>query len=82
MVVQEGLISINVARGVAAFSVFVYHYGLGKILAKYTQIPEFNYLSIPGAEYGVPLFFAISGFCIHRSEWLQILRGNSLDFTS
>lgn len=69
---QNNLVSINVARGLAAFSVFVYHYGVGYVLAKYTGITAFNWLAIPGAQYGVTLFFVISGFCIHGSEWRRL----------
>jgi len=66
------LISINIARGLAAFSVFVYHYGVGTIAAKYSGITQFNWIAIPGAIYGVTLFFVISGFCIHGSEWRRL----------
>jgi peptidoglycan/LPS O-acetylase OafA/YrhL len=63
------LISINIGRGLAALSVFVYHYGIGQVLAKYTGLSGFIWIAVPGATYAVPLFFVISGFCIHGSEW-------------
>lgn len=74
---RDNLVSIDIARALAAFSVFVYHYGVGAVLAKYTGISSFNWLAIPGANYGVTLFFVISGFCIHRSEWKRLLRNPS-----
>ncbi len=70
------MISINVARGLAALSVFVYHYGVGPVVAKYTGIAEFNWISLPGAVYGVTLFFVISGFCIHGSEWRRLQKNH------
>lgn len=69
---KKNLISINVARGLAAFSVFVYHYNVGYVLAKYTGVEAFNWLALPGALFGVTLFFVISGFCIHGSEWRRL----------
>lgn len=62
------LISIDIARGFAAFSVFTYHYGLGKVCAEKTGLHWLNYLDTIGAQYAVPLFFLISGFCIHLSQ--------------
>jgi peptidoglycan/LPS O-acetylase OafA/YrhL len=70
------MICINVARGLAALSVFVYHYGVGPVLAKYSGIAQFNWISVPGAIYGVALFFVISGFCIHGSEWRRLQKSN------
>ena len=69
---KSELVSINMARGLAALSVFAYHYGVGGVLAKYTGFPAFNWLAFPGALYAVPLFFVISGFCIHGSEWRRL----------
>jgi len=75
------LTSINVARGLAAFSVFVYHYQVGAVLAKYTGIGAFNWIGFPGANYGVTLFFVISGFCIHGSEWRRLQRDPEAAFS-
>ena len=77
---RDNLISIDIARAFAALSVFVYHYGIGATLAKYTGFSAFNWLAIPGAKYGVALFFVISGFCIHRSEWKRLQRNPSRSF--
>lgn len=77
---RDNLISIDIARALAALSVFVFHYGVGAVLAKYTGISTFNWLAIPGANYGVTLFFVISGFCIHRSEWRRLARNPSGSF--
>lgn len=77
---RDNLLSIDIARAFAALSVFVYHYGAGAVLAKYTGISAFNWLAIPGANYGVTLFFVISGFCIHRSEWRRLAQNASGSF--
>jgi peptidoglycan/LPS O-acetylase OafA/YrhL len=74
---KGNLESVNVARGIAALSVFVYHYGVGPVIAKYTGITQFNWISIPGASYGVTLFFVISGFCIHGSEWRRLQKNSA-----
>ncbi|MFL6799321.1 MAG: acyltransferase family protein [Xanthobacteraceae bacterium] len=76
---KDGMVSVDLARGAAALSVFAYHFQVGSILAKYTGIPGFLLIHLPGALYGVPLFFAISGYCIHRSEWSRLLRGESFN---
>lgn len=75
------LVSINVARGLAALSVFVYHYQVGAVLAKYTGIIAFSWIAYPGANYGVTLFFVISGFCIHGSEWRRLQRDPGAAFS-
>lgn len=77
---RDNLISIDIARALAALSVFVFHYGVGAVLAKYTGLSAFNWLAIPGANYGVTRFFVISGFCIHRSEWRRLARNPSSSF--
>ncbi len=66
------LVSIDIARGLAALSVFIYHYGIGNVLAKYTGLEFFKLISWPGANIAVPLFFVLSGYCIHRSEWKRL----------
>jgi peptidoglycan/LPS O-acetylase OafA/YrhL len=57
--------SIDVARGLAALSVAIYHQGYGTGLVHLTHVPAFSYLDLPGSRLAVPLFFVISGFCIH-----------------
>lgn len=53
------------ARGLAALSVAIYHFGVGQVLANATGWSGLRLISVPGADYAVPLFFCISGFCIH-----------------
>ncbi|MCX2492583.1 acyltransferase family protein [Pedobacter sp. PF22-3] len=60
--------SINILRGVAALGVFWYHQQYGRVLAKYTNQSLFNLTDQFGSTYAVPLFFLISGFCIHLSS--------------
>jgi peptidoglycan/LPS O-acetylase OafA/YrhL len=52
---KSELVSINIGRGLAALSVFVYHYGVGQVLVKYTGFSALNWLAYPGALYGRPL---------------------------
>lgn len=78
---KDNLVSINIARGLAALSVFIYHYQVGAVLAKYTGINAFNWIGIPGANYGVTLFFVISGYCIHGSEWRRLQRNPGTPFS-
>ena len=78
---RENLVSINIARGLAALSVFVYHYQVGAVLAKYTGIYAFNWIALPGANFGVTLFFVISGYCIHGSEWRRLQRSPGTPFS-
>lgn len=60
------LSSIDIARALAAFSVLLYHYNVGEILHKKSGFALFELISAPGALYAVPLFFVVSGFCIHN----------------
>lgn len=57
--------SVDVARGVAALSVAFFHQGYAPGLAKMTGITAFQWLDVPISRLAVPLFFVISGFCIH-----------------
>ena len=65
---REGLISVDIARACAALAVFLYHYGVGPTLAKFTGWASLALISWPGAVVAVPLFFVLSGYCIHASE--------------
>ncbi|MBC6112165.1 acyltransferase family protein [Pedobacter fastidiosus] len=76
---MNNLISIDLFRGLAAFSVFYYHQQLGGVLAKFTGCDFFNYTNILGSTYAVPLFFLISGFCIHLSSVRNSARKESLN---
>jgi peptidoglycan/LPS O-acetylase OafA/YrhL len=62
--------SIDVARGLAALSVAVFHHGFGHVLTAATGWRIFELLAWPGARIAVPVFFVISGFCIHLG-WLS-----------
>lgn len=64
----QKLITIDIARGLAALFVFAYHYGVSPVLRQAINYPGFDAISIIGSTYAVPLFFAISGFCIHLSS--------------
>ena len=75
---SSNLISIDVARGFASLAVFIYHYGVGSIMVKATGLSAFNALSVIGATYAVPLFFAVSGFCIHLSQLKQEARQENI----
>lgn len=65
---KQDLISINIARAFAATSVFYYHQHIGLVLSKHTGITYFFLSDSIGANYAVPLFFLISGYCIHLSN--------------
>jgi peptidoglycan/LPS O-acetylase OafA/YrhL len=77
---KNSLISIDLARAFAALSVFVYHYGIGHVLAERTGLKIVEGLAWPGAVFAVPLFFALSGFCIHGAEWHRFRRTGSVRF--
>jgi peptidoglycan/LPS O-acetylase OafA/YrhL len=65
---KKNIIAIDLLRFFAAFSVYYYHQNIGLLLSKYTHIDWLIYTDIIGAQYAVPLFFLISGFCIHLSS--------------
>jgi peptidoglycan/LPS O-acetylase OafA/YrhL len=67
------LISIDIARAVAALGVFTYHQNIGSTLSRYTDMQWLSFIDSFGANYAVPLFFLISGYCIHLSN-LQYLK--------
>jgi len=62
------LTSIDIARAIAALGVFAYHQYWGASLAKYSGIGLLRKIDAFGSLYAVPLFFLISGYCIHLSN--------------
>ena len=62
------LVSIDVLRAIAALGVYYYHLHLGALLSKYAGIGWLKETDQFGALYAVPLFFLISGYCIHLSN--------------
>ena len=70
-------ITIDILRGFAASMVFFYHYGVSFMLNKLFKFDLTEIFSMIGALYAVPLFFLISGFCIHLSQ----LKQNSISGT-
>ena len=65
---KSSLITIDIARAIAALGVFYYHQRVGDLLFKHTGIVQFKATDAFGAFYAVPLFFLISGYCIHLSN--------------
>ncbi len=65
---NKDLISINILRGFAAFGVYYYHQHIGSIIALKTNIRWIEQSDYFGAVLAVPLFFLISGYCIHLSN--------------
>ena len=65
---KSAYISVDILRAIAALGVFYYHTHLGTLLAKYSGIKVISYTDDFGASYAVPLFFIISGYCIHLSN--------------
>ena len=63
-------------RALAALGVFYCHNHSGATIAKYTGLPLFRITDAFGATYAVPLFFLISGYCIHASN-IKYLKINS-----
>src|SRR5688500_19524117 len=79
------LASIDCLRGIAALAVVLYH---ALLFGRYDMVeaPWFRAVAFfLGHGYlGVPLFFVISGFCIHL-RWAQRHlrdRGDTVDFVS
>jgi len=75
---SQKIIAIDILRCVAAMSVFYYHNHSGGTLAKYTGLSIFKLTDVLGAMYAVPLFFLISGYCIHVSNIKYIKAKTSL----
>jgi peptidoglycan/LPS O-acetylase OafA/YrhL len=71
----KNLVSIDVARAIAALGVFFYHLHAGALLSQYTGIKTLANTDNFGATYAVPLFFLISGYCIHLAN-LKYLKNN------
>jgi peptidoglycan/LPS O-acetylase OafA/YrhL len=65
---KKNLIAIDILRAVAALGVMLYHQHFFTLIAGYTHIKSIGALDIFGAIYAVPLFFLISGYCIHLSN--------------
>src|SRR5471030_2356960 len=75
---SQKIIAIDILRCLAAMSVFYYHNHSGGTLAKYTRLSFFTYTDALVATYAVPLFFLISGYCIHVSNIKYIKAKSSL----
>jgi peptidoglycan/LPS O-acetylase OafA/YrhL len=65
---RKNLVSIDIARAIAALGVFYYHLQLGSLLAHYSGLAFLSATDNFGATYAVPLFFLLSGYCIHLSN--------------
>jgi peptidoglycan/LPS O-acetylase OafA/YrhL len=65
---QKNLVSIDIARAIAALGVFYYHLQMGSLLSRYTGIKILELTDYFGYAYAVPLFFLISGYCIHLAN--------------
>ena len=65
---SQKIITIDILRCFAAMGVFYLHNHSGGTLAKYTGLSFFGYTDVFGFFYAVPLFFLISGYCIHASN--------------
>ena len=64
---SNNIIALDILRGLAASFVFFYHLHIGTLLYKTTGISYFDYIDLIGAEYAVPIFFILSGYCIELS---------------
>jgi len=71
----QKIIAIDLLRALAALGVFYYHNHLGTLLVKYSVLPFLKETDALGAIYAVPLFFLISGYCIHASN-IKYLKAN------
>jgi peptidoglycan/LPS O-acetylase OafA/YrhL len=76
--VKSNLMSIDIARATAALGVFFYHQNTGHLLVRYTKIESFTFIDTFGSLYAVPLFFLISGYCIHLSNLKYIKLNKAL----
>jgi peptidoglycan/LPS O-acetylase OafA/YrhL len=71
----QSLVSIDILRALAALGVFYYHQHIGSLMAHYTGLKWLSFTDDFGAVYAVPLFFLISGYCIHLSN-IKYLKNN------
>lgn len=71
----QSLVSIDILRAIAALGVFYYHQHIGATLAHYSGMNWLQSTDSFGAVYAVPLFFLISGYCIHLSN-IKYLKNN------
>lgn len=65
---KSSLLSIDILRAIAALGVFSYHQQICSLIARYTGLHTIALIDYFGAEFAVPLFFLISGYCIHLSN--------------
>ena len=72
---SKSLLSIDILRAFAALGVYYYHQHIGALLATYTHLRWLESTDVFGAVYAVPLFFLVSGYCIHLSN-LKYLQNN------
>jgi peptidoglycan/LPS O-acetylase OafA/YrhL len=75
---SKKIIAIDLLRALAALGVFYYHNHAGSMIAKFFGLSFFNYTDAFGATYAVPLFFLISGYCIHASNIKYVKANKSL----
>jgi len=75
---KSAYISVDVLRAIAALGVFYYHTHIGTLLANYSGIKAIRYTDAFGATFAVPLFFLISGYCIHLSNIKYLEQKQSL----
>lgn len=74
---KNNFLVIDLLRGFAALAVLCYHLELGQMFASTLKIPYFKIIDIVGSSLAVPLFFLISGFCIHLSQINQNIKTES-----
>jgi peptidoglycan/LPS O-acetylase OafA/YrhL len=72
---EQKSISIDLLRSIAALGVFYYHTHAGTLAARYSSMSFIGYTDSFGAFYAVPLFFLLSGYCIHASN-IKYIKAN------
>ncbi len=78
MIKNKSLQSIDILRAIAAFCVFSYHQHVWSLIARYTGLSAIKMIDNLGAEFAVPLFFLISGYCIHLSNVKHLAHNKAL----